>query len=203
MRPQSSDFPKHIWINVPKGRMWSMGKQIFSTDDLPEKLLSTFVALEEVDWLWRRNFLLKYAVEPIFSLEIPRVEKKYGNKYFDVESINKLCNLIFQPFFGQVRSAVPQDQFVEENTGEKPYWLYTPTDKSHLMYSQNGVIWETSILDCEAGYYYQISKSRDDSRIKKVGSEELLEKELRAVKPVIFFDAREFLKSKDVNLAYV
>ena len=166
MKLQSSDFPTHIWINVPKGRTWSMGNQTFSTDDLPEKLLATFVALEEVEQLWGRNFLVKYSVEPIFNLEIPWMQNGNGNDYFDVRSINKLCNLITQPFFGRVRSAIPQDQFVHLDTKERPYWLYEPEDRRHLMYSQNGVILKTSVISGEGGYYYQLYKSREGSRIE-------------------------------------
>lgn len=203
MKLQSSDFPKNIWINVPKGRTWSTGKQTFSTDELPERLLATYVDIEEVEQLWGRNFLVKYSVEPIFNLEIPLIQKDNGNDYFNLGSINKLCNLIAQPFVRRVRSAVPQDQFVKQNTKERPYWLYEPEDRHHLIYSQNGVIWKTSILTCESGYYYQIDKSKDASKIRKVDFKNLSERTARAVKPVIFFDAREFINSSEVNLAYV
>ena len=199
---QNYDFPTNIWINVPKGRKWRKENQTFCTDDLPERLLATYIGTEEVEQLWGKNFLVKYSVEPIFNLEMSWHQKDGNNGYFDLRSINEICKLISQPFLSRVRSANPRDQFVRYDTSEKPYWLYEPEDDKHLFYSQKGTLWKMSVIPCEDGYYYQVNKSKKGSKIRKVASLEYLEKPVKAVKPVVFFDAREFVKSKDINLAY-
>ncbi len=202
MELHNADFPKSILLSVPKGKAWTIGGQTFSTDDLPKKLQATFVSLEDVKMAWRRTTLVKYSVEPIFSLRLMSIQDEYGNEYYDVESINRVCGLISQPGIKIVRSAVFQDQFVEQNTNEKPYWIYNPNDKYHAMFSDKGVVWKTSVIGCDSGYYYECYKSRNDCVFKKVGDRDQISREPRAVKPVVFFDARAFVKSQTMSLAF-
>ena len=202
MKLYNGDFPKNILLSVPKGKAWTIGGQIFSTDDLPKKLLATFVSLEDVKLAWRKVTLVKYSVEPIFSMQIAIRQDGYGNEYYDVESINRICGLISQPGMKIVRSAIPQDEFVEQRTDEKPYWLYNPDDKYHAKFVEKGMVWTTSILGCDFGYYYECYSSKNGNVIRKVGDRSLLLEEPRAVKPVVFFDAKAFVKARKMNLAF-
>ena len=199
---RSGDFPKNILLTVPKGRALAIGGQTFSTDDLPQKLFATFVALENVKMGWRKITLAKYSVEPIFNLRIIIRQDEYGNEYFDQNSINRICSLISQPEMKIVRSAVLQDQFVQQNTKERPYWLYNSDDRYYAFFSEEGVIWKTSILRCEGGYYYEYYKSKNDQIFRKVEDRSTLLDEPRAVKPVVFFDAKAFVKERKMSLAF-
>lgn len=198
----SGDFPKNILLTVPKGRALAIGGQTFSTDDLPQKLFATFVSLENVKMGWRKITLVKYSVEPIFNLRIIIRQDEYENEYFDQNSINRICSLISQPEMRIVRSAVLQDQFVQQNTKERSYWLYNLDDKYNAFFSKDGVIWKISILRCEDGYYYEYYKSKDNQIFRKVEDRSVLLNEPRAVKPVVFFDAKAFVKERKMSLAF-
>ena len=200
------NYPKQFWIDTPRGRNCTIGNdaigiQTFSTDDLPSSLIATFDCLETTKVFFREISLLKYHVEPIFSLRMNSKEDRNGNEYYDYECICKLCKLISQPWMRTVRSATLQDGFIQEDRGEKPYWLYTPNDKYHLSFVQNGNVCRTSVIGCEGGYYYEFCKTENDTQIRKVSNKDQLLKEPKEVKPVIFLDAMAFVKLQEMKLA--
>ena len=198
---QNGFFPEHILIEVPKGKECTIEGQKFSTDDLPDKLLATYEGLEPTNTIFREMSLIKYSVEPIFSLIRLGGSDYCGNECYNAESVNRLCKIISQPWMHSVRSSMPQDKFITRNTGENPYWLYTPKDNYHLNYVKDGKIWSASIISCESGYYYELLKSKDDSLIRKfVDRSNLSMGNPKAVKPVIFLDAKAFEKSSNMSL---
>lgn len=201
MKLQNGIFPEHILIEVPKGKECIIGNQIFSTDDLPDKLKATYEGVETVRTLFREIYLTKYSVEPIFSLKIINKQDEYSSECYDVECVNKLCKIITQPWMYFVRSSIPEDKFVTRNTGENAYWLYTPSEKYFLSFSKNGKIWMASVT-FSGGYYYEICQSiGQDSKISKVVNRENLPIcSPKAVKPVIFLDAKAFEKTQKTRL---
>ena len=201
MELQNIDFPKHISLNVPKGRKCTIAGQSFWTNDLPDKLQATFEGVENERRWWSEVSLVKYYVEPIFSLQIPVIDGKNG-EYDDIGSTNALCNLILGTGIEKVRNAIPEDKFVEEEKGKQPYWLFDSNDKYHLTFVKDGTIWKTSVVGCESGYYYECHKSNQDCWFKKVGNIANLFQESMAVRPVVFFDAKAFVKSQEFDFAF-
>ena len=195
MKLQNGVFPEHVLIEVPKERQCIIEGQNFSTEELPSKLVATYEGIETIGKFFRDVNVAKYSVEPIFSLKIASRADYCGNECYNVESINRLCRLISQPWMRFVRSSVLEDKFVTRDTGENPYWIYTPNDEYHLTYVKNGKIWSTNIIACEHGYYYELIKSGDSSLIKKAGDKSRLSIYApKAVKPVVFLDAKSFEK---------
>lgn len=198
---QNGIFPEHILIEVPKGKECTVEGQTFSTDDLPDKLKATYEGLEPVRTIFREVNLIKYSVEPIFSLQINGRQDVYRAECYDIECVNRLCSIISQPWIHDIRSSMPEDKFVVRNTGENPYWLYTPDDKYDLSFSKDGKIWKTSVV-FSGGYYYEIFQSIGEApRINKVvNSNNLSIRKPKAVKPVIFLEAKAFEKMPEKSI---
>ena len=96
--------------------------------------------------------------------------------------IYELVNKYIEAGYSE-EDAIPQDEFVEQNTDEKPYWIYNPDDKYHALFSKKGVIWKTNVIGCDSGYYYEYYKSRNDCEFRKV-------------------DARAFVKAREMRLVF-
>ena len=132
MKLSYNDYPNEIQIEVPRERkclITSGTPQEFSTDDLPSTLPARFVGLETKQGVFRDLTLAKYVVEPIFNLRIYGRYNVYGCENYDIESINKLCKLISQPYMHSVRSSTPQDEFVSQNDIDR----WPPTACVHLV----------------------------------------------------------------------
>lgn len=203
MKLQNSDFPRTICIKVPRGRDLTFLGQSFSTDDLPERLIATFVTMEEVKIGWRNTILAKYSVEPIFSVRMIPTEDDYGIECYNQNYLNKLCRLILQPDMIKLRSAVLQDEFVVQRTEEDSYWICTPGEKYKATFSENGILWQASVLGCESGYYYEYYSSEEDDRIfRKVGKKSQLMKKPRAVKPIVYYNTKAFARVEEIEFAF-
>lgn len=203
MEVRNVDFPQRILLDVPKGRCCNIDGQTFSTDNLPNRLQAEYEGVEKVRKLWSEIEIVKYCIEPIFSFKIQIKQDKNDVDFCDAESINKLCNLISQPYMEFVRSAVPTDEFVERDRNKIPYWLYTPDDKYHFSFAQNGIIWKAGIIGCESGYYYEYYQSESGRCFRKVGDREELFPKKMAVRPVVFFEAKAFTKINESSLEFV
>lgn len=207
MKHRYSDLPESIVLDVPRGRKCTIvannGQvQEFSTDDLPSKLFAKYEGIKEVSGILREVRLAQYSVEPIFNLQVFSENDFCGNRCYDIESMNKLCQLISLPWMYSIRSSMLQDEFVEKDTEQTQYWLYNPNDRYTLSFFKNGKIWETSVVFCE-GYYYEIDKSKDeDPVIKKIVDEHNLPiKKPKPVKPVFFVTARAIARAEKMSLA--
>lgn len=202
MELQNINFPKQIFIDVPKGRKRTIAGQTFSTNDLPDRLQATFEGVENERRWWSEVSLVKYSVEPIFNLRIPRNEDAKGNYYYNVEDVIELCSIIVGPGMEKIRNAIPKDKFVEKEKIKQPYWLCDSEDKYHLTFVKEGKIWKTSVIGCTSGYYYECYTSKEETWFKKVGSKANLFQESMPVRPVVFFDARAFVKSQETSFAF-
>lgn len=194
MRFQDRDFPKKIRIEVPRGRQCNIEGQTFSTDDLPHNLLASYEGEEVKKTSFRDIKLVKYSVEPIFSLCMAGKSDYCGNECYNPESMNRLCEIISQPWMSCVRSAIPEDVVITE-TEEKQYWLYMPNEKYKLAYVRNGKIYSVVIIGCDFGYYYELEICGEERIIHKIGNRTNLSIcQPRAVKPIVFLNARIFKK---------
>ena len=199
------DYPNEIQIEVPRERkcvITSGTPQEFSTDDLPSTLSARFVGLETKQGVFRDTTLAKYVVEPIFNLRIYGRYNVYGCENYDIESINKLCKLISQPYMHSVRSSTPQDEFVSQNDIDREYWLYTPEDVNSLSFSKSGKIFKTVAVSA-GGYYYEICKSEGESDVisKVVDYYNLPMRKPKAVRPVILLRPKAVVRAEKRVLA--
>ena len=205
MKLSYNDYPNEIQIEVPRERkclITSGTPQEFSTDDLPSTLTARFVGFETRQGVFREFTLVKYVVEPIFDLRIYGRYNVYGCENYDIESINKLCMLISQPYMHSIRSSIPQDEFVSQNDTDREYWLYTPEDVNSLSFSKSGKIFKTVAVSA-GGYYYEICKSEGESDVisKVVDYYNLPMRKPKAVRPVILLRPKAVVREEKRVLA--
>ena len=205
MKLSYDDYPNEIQIEVPRERkclITSGTPQEFSTDDLPSTLSARFVGLETKQGMFRDITLAKYVVEPIFDLRIYGRCSTYGFECYDIESVNRVCKLISQPWMYGVRSSTPQDEFVYQNDTDREYWLYTPEDGNALRFSKSGKIFKTTAVFA-GGYYYEICKSEGESDVisKVVDYYNLPMRKPKAVRPVILLRPKAVVREEKRVLA--
>ena len=205
MKLSYDDYPNEIQIEVPRERkclITSGTPQEFSTDDLPSTLTARFVGFETRQGVFREFTLAKYVVEPIFALRIFGRCSTYGFENYDVESINRLCNLISQPYMYGVRSSTAQDEFVTQDDTNKEYWLYTPEDVNSLSFSKDGKTFKANVVYA-GGYYYEICESEGESNVikKVVDYYNLPIRKPKAVRPVVLLRPKAVVREEKRVLA--
>ena len=205
MKLQYEDLPRQISIKVPKGRRCIVNNGIiqeFLTDDLPNKLVATLEGVEAKQGTLRETIFVKYLVEPIFSFRIVGYNDIYGNECYDVENINKICQLISEPWMYKVRSTMLFDEYDSGTKKDTEYWIYTPKEKNSLSFSKCGEIYTSTVVSA-GGYYYEICKSQNGSNVisKVVNPCNLPIRKPRAVRPVIFLKAKAVVKEENRILA--
>ena len=205
MRLQYEDLPRQIPINVPRGRRCIINNGIaqeFLTDDLPNTLIATLAGGETKHGILRESVFAKYLVESIFGLKVVGYSDIYGNECYDIENINRLCQIILEPWMYKVRSIMLSDEYDMENKRNEEYWIYTPKEKNSLNFSKEGKVYTSSVISA-GGYYYEICKSQDESNVisKVVNSCNLPIRKPKAVRPVIFIKAKAVVREENRILA--